>query len=173
MLVKTERLQIVPLGLKYLQSTHAYSSDIENTRLMVYLPNADINETVRFLENVESEWKKERPGFYEFAILKDEEHIGAVSIYIIDEDYTVGEIGWIISKEHWGKGYATEAARAMIDFARNELKLKRIIAHCDSENVASYKVMEKLGMSFISKTGGRRNRSSDEERQELLYQLEL
>ncbi len=40
----------------------------------------------------------------------------------------------------------------------------RFIAHCDSENIGSYKVMEKLGMSFVSCSEGRKNKASDEER---------
>lgn len=87
--------------------------------------------------------------------------------------YAIGEIGWIISKKYWGKGYVTEAAKAIIEFAKNDLKLKKIIAHCDSENVASYKVMEKLGMSYVGRSWGRKNKASDEEREELEYTQEL
>jgi len=173
MKIKTERLLIVPLGMEFLSSTHEYSSDLENCRLMKHLPNNDISETISFLEGVQAEWKKEKPSYYECAILKDNEHIGAVCLYILDDDDTVGEVGWIINKKYWGRGYATEAARAIIDFARNELKLKKIIAHCDGENTASYKVMEKLGMTLVSRTWGRKNKASDEEREELQYSLDL
>lgn len=172
MRINTKRLTLVPLGPEFLLSAHEYSGDLENTRLMVFLPDADINETAEFLENSMAEWQKSKPMFYEFAILKDSEHIGAVSVYLSD-DYTEGELGWIINKKYWGNGYATEAARAVFDFAVRELKVRRIFAHCDSENVASYKVMEKLGMTLVSRTRGRKNRSSDEDREELEYALEL
>lgn len=61
----------------------------------------------------------------------------------------------------------------VINLAIKELKVKKIVAHCDSENVSSYRVMEKLGMKFVSKTQGRRNKSSDEEREDLKYVLEI
>jgi RimJ/RimL family protein N-acetyltransferase len=172
MTIHTERLLLVPLGLQYLKSTHEYASDFENTKYMVHLPNTDIWETNSFLDRVQEEWEKSNPDYYEFAILLDEVHIGAVSIYINKEN-AEGELGWIISKKYWGNGYAAEAAREVINFAIQELKVVKFIAHCDSENVSSYRVMDKLGMSLVDKTKGRKNKSSNEDREELIYLLEL
>ncbi|MNN74218.1 putative ribosomal N-acetyltransferase YdaF [compost metagenome] len=56
------------------------------------------------------------------------------------------ELGYNISKVHWGKGIATEVARSMLEFGFRELKLQRIYATCRPENTGSYKVMEKIGM---------------------------
>ena len=170
--IKTKRLLLVPLGLNYLTSTHKYAGDLENTKYMVHLPNKDIEETKNFLSRVEEEWKKLNPEFYEYAILLNNEHIGAACIYL-NEDKTEGELGWIINKEYWGNGYAVEAAREIMNFSINTLKIRRFIAHCDSENVNSYKVMEKLGMSLASRTQGRRNKLSSEDREELMYYIEM
>lgn len=172
MKIHTKRLLLVPLRLQFLITTHRYSSDLENTKYMVYLPNINIEETKSFLVSAEAEWQKHRPLFYEYAILINNEHIGAVSLYL-NEDYLVGELGWIISKDYWGNGYATEAAEAMIDFGLKNLNIHRFIAHCDSENINSYRVMEKLGMSLESKTRGRKNKLSDEDREDLMYSLDI
>lgn len=56
------------------------------------------------------------------------------------------EVGWAMHPDEWGKGYATEAAWHMMDWAFTELNLHRIVAYCHAENVASVRVMEKLGM---------------------------
>lgn len=170
--IHTERLLMVPLGPQYLKSTHEYASDFDNTKYMVHLPNTDIWETKNFLDRVQAEWEKCNPDYYEFAILFDEVHVGAVSIYI-NKDNAEGELGWIISKKYWGNGYAAEAAREIINFAIQELKVKKFIAHCDSENVSSYRVMDRLGMSLADKTKGRKNKSSIEDREELVYSLEI
>jgi RimJ/RimL family protein N-acetyltransferase len=167
-----KRLLLVPLGPDYLSSTHQYAGDIDNAKYMIHLPNVDVNETKSFLDAVQAEWQKCRPEFFEFAILLNNEHIGAVSIYI-DQDTGEGELGWIINKRFWGNGYATEAARAVIDYAVQEWKLMKFIAHCDSENIGSYKVMDKLGMSFVSRSGGRRNKLAVEDSDELMYSLEI
>ena len=172
MKLHTNRLSLVPLGPQYLESTHKYASDLEITKYMVHLPNTVISETKEFLDRVQEEWQKSNPEFYEFAILLNNSHVGAVSIYI-NKDNLEAELGWIIGREYWGYGYAAEAAREIISFATLELKVRRFIAHCDSENVNSYRVMQKLGMTLVNKTKGRKNKCSDEDREELLYLLEI
>lgn len=96
---------------------------------------------------------------------------GGISLYIYDNK--IGELGWIINKSYWKQGYATEAARALMEYAITELGIKHFIAHCDSENVGSYSVMKSLGMVLKNKTLGRKNRASDENRVGLEYEYVL
>lgn len=56
------------------------------------------------------------------------------------------EVGWAIHPQEWGKGYATEAAWFLIDWAFSELLVHRVVAYCHAFNIASVRVMEKLGM---------------------------
>jgi ribosomal-protein-alanine N-acetyltransferase len=56
------------------------------------------------------------------------------------------EIGWAIGRPHQRRGYATEAARALIAHAFETLRCHRVIATCQPQNVASWRVMDKLGM---------------------------
>ena len=165
----TERLILKPLGMQYLETTDRYSIDPENTRYMCFLPHQDKEETRSFLEGVEAEWNKEDPAFYEFAILYQKKHIGAVSLYF-EGDH--GELGWIIHKDYWGKGFAPEAAQAVIaHFSAHGCC--HFIAHCDTRNAASVRVMEKLGMTRTDTFGGRKNRNVAEESQEYQYELVL
>jgi RimJ/RimL family protein N-acetyltransferase len=62
--------------------------------------------------------------------------------------YYTAEVGlfWVIDPQHQRRGYASEAAQAMIDFAFKELHLKRIIAMTEDDNLASQRVMQKMGM---------------------------
>lgn len=168
--IKTKRLVLKPLGVQYLNSVFQYASDFDTTKFMVYLPSETIEETLDFLQKAEKEWQKEKPAFYEFAILFDKKHIGAVSLYL-DDSRTEGEFGWIIDKAYWNQGITTEAAKALFDFAVNHLRIKHFIAHCDAENTGSYRVMEKLGMKRTAINEGRKNRSSDENRREYQYEL--
>ncbi len=168
--IHTKRLQLVPLGMQYLQTVNEYATDLENTKYMCYLPNNDINETANFLRSVEEEWEKECLKSYEFAILYEGRHIGATSIYLEDG---VGELGWIINKKYWGNGFAFEAAEALVQYFNKNMKVTHFIAHCDTENIASYKVMEKLGMNRTGEWGGRRNKSAVEDSREYRYELSL
>jgi len=108
-----------------LQTVHEYASDPETTKYMLYLPNKKLEETHSFLARVSAEWQKEEPSFYEFAIIYNSIHIGAVSVYL-NKEKTEGELGWILNKKYWGKGFATEAALAVKSFAVKELKVKKL-----------------------------------------------
>lgn len=55
--------------------------------------------------------EKEKTTFLEFAIIYNDVHIGAVSVYLEND---TGELGWIINKNYWGNGFACEAAKALI-----------------------------------------------------------
>ena len=57
------------------------------------------------------------------------------------------EIGWRLAREHWGRGYATEGARAALDFGFGELGLAEVVAFTVPANARSRAVMEKLGMT--------------------------
>lgn len=166
--INTERLVLKPLGKEYLKTTIQYAMDYENARYMCYLPNDTVEETEAFLANAEEEWKKEQPQFLEFAITYNDIHIGAVSVYFENGS---GELGWIINKNYWGNGFAYEAARAVIDYSKTQMKVSHFIAHCDTENIASYKLMEKLGMNRTGEWGGRRNKSASEDSSEYQYEI--
>ena len=57
------------------------------------------------------------------------------------------EIGWRIAAEHWGRGYATESARAVLDFGFEKLQLREIVSFTVPDNLRSRRVMEKIGMT--------------------------
>jgi RimJ/RimL family protein N-acetyltransferase len=56
------------------------------------------------------------------------------------------EIGWVIGRPHQQRGYATEAARALVAHAFETLGAHRVVATCQPQNIASWRIMEKLGM---------------------------
>lgn len=144
--IKTERLLLRPLGTEDLEAFYGYASDVENTSYMIYFPHHSRKQTKEFLEAVGAEWKKEAPSFYEFSILLDGVQIGTVSVYLEDEE-GCGELAWMLHKAYWHHGYAAEAAAAIRDFAFASLGLKKLYAHCDCRNLASARLMERLGMT--------------------------
>ena len=58
------------------------------------------------------------------------------------------ELGWLLAREHWGKGYATEAALALRDWAFDERGLTRLISLIDPTNLASIGVAERIGEQY-------------------------
>ncbi|MGX8705449.1 MAG: GNAT family N-acetyltransferase [bacterium] len=170
--IKTERLTLKPMGPEFLHSTHAYASDAENTKYMMFMPTDSLDETRAWLEDCAAEWAKPHPIDMEFAILLDGRHIGGVGVDYL-ERRDAAELGWVLHPAYHGHGYATEAARAVLDFAINTLGERRFIAHCDAANLASQSVMRKLGMTLTDASGTRKNRGSDEVRQEYTFELDL
>lgn len=76
--------------------------------------------------------------------LKEGRMIGDIGIHFIDDDYQL-EIGYTLSPEYQGKGYAQEAVKAVINYAFSELKKHRIIASVDPDNIKSLSLLEKIG----------------------------
>lgn len=68
-------------------------------------------------------------------------------IKFVEDEPGVIEIGYSLFEEHWGKGYATEMAEAMVDYALKALKPQKLIGFVDSRNPASMRVLEKVGLS--------------------------
>lgn len=143
----TDCLVIRPIKLRDVYTTHEYAADIDTTKYMINLPNKSLEDTREYLQGAIKEWSRDEPSFFEFAITLNDVHIGAVSLYL-NEDRTQGEIGWMLNKKYHGNGYMTEAASAVRDILAVKLGLKSLVAHCDVRNIASKRVMEKLGFTL-------------------------
>lgn len=170
--IKTDRLLLRPLALSDWATVHAYAGDEENTTYMLWLPNDTAEETKQFLSRVTDEWKKAAPDYYEFAIVFEGVQVGAISVALNDARDT-GELGWVLNKRYWKRGIAAEAAFAIKEFALDVLKLRKLVAHCDSRNTLSADLMRKLGMTLESDTCTRTYPKSGETARELTYSLSV
>ena len=143
--LETERLRIRPMTSDDFEAVHAYAGNSENTKYMLFGTN-DEKATMDFLRMCECEWAHKEVNTFEFAIeLKENgKVIGGCDISF---DETEGCVGWILHRDWWNRGLITEAGKALIDYAFETLGLLRITATCDTENAASRRVMEKLGMT--------------------------
>ncbi len=145
--LRTPRLMIRPLDINDFADVHEYAGDKEDIKYMLFLPNETEDDTKKFLCDSAKEWAKDKPDYYEFAVILDEKLIGGVGLYM-EDNRTKAELGWIFNKRFRGKGYATEAAKAVMDYAINELNVTEVFAHCDTRNFASANVMKRLGMEL-------------------------
>jgi RimJ/RimL family protein N-acetyltransferase len=172
--LESSRLILVPTGMQYFETRSRIAGDIENTRFMMFLPNPP-DETKNYLEKCELQWKSENQDLFEFEILlKDEKvssirelkSIGGITFELLDSNpeivkifgNNVADMGWILDKNFWNKGFVTEAANLIVNFVKS-LGVKMIFAQCDSENIGSWRVMEKIGMKRIYDNGKRFNKS--------------
>lgn len=84
---------------------------------------------------------------YAITLTESEELIGAISLGL-NMKHRKAELAYWIGVPYWNKGYCTEASKLLIDFGFNELNLNKIFALSLVSNTGSYKVMEKLGMTY-------------------------
>ncbi|MBE6054852.1 MAG: GNAT family N-acetyltransferase [Clostridium sartagoforme] len=76
--------------------------------------------------------------------LKNGKLIG--NLYFHKDSFETYEVGYVFNRNYWGNGYATEALKALIKYAFEELGVRRIIAMCDPKNHNSWKLLERVGM---------------------------
>lgn len=77
------------------------------------------------------------------------EFVGSCGLRPYDPENDVYELGFHLVRSAWGKGYASEAAEAMIEYAFNKIRAKKLFAGHHPENTASRKRLEKLGFVYI------------------------
>jgi RimJ/RimL family protein N-acetyltransferase len=85
---------------------------------------------------------------YELAVVRreDEQVIGRVGMSIQRPEHREAEVWFVFRRDCWGRGYALEAMRALVDHAFGVLGLHRLYGDCDPRNTGSFRLMERLGM---------------------------
>lgn len=145
--IVTERLLLRRWQLSDLELFAAINRDSVVMALMPKLLSVD--ETRADIEKKNTHIDKHGFGRYACVLQETGELIGAVGINIPDFEAHFTpcvEIGWRLSAKHWGKGYATEAAKAVLKNGFEEHGLKKIVSFTVPHNVRSLRIMEKLGM---------------------------
>ncbi len=77
-------------------------------------------------------------------LASDQTFLGCTMLRVLNRDWQELEVGYCFAKAAWGQGYGTEATRATLDFAFQQLEAHRVIANCYPENKGSRRLLEKL-----------------------------
>lgn len=129
------------------QAVHKYGSDPQVVQYVEFGPNTK-EETQNFIKRAILSQQEEPRRNYELAVvLKTEGHlIGGCRLYVPNLEHREGQLGYCFNRHFWAQGYATETARALLGFGFDKLGLHRILSTCDPRNIASKRVLEKIGM---------------------------
>lgn len=148
-LFETSRLIIREFEPSDFPGIHDYAQQAEVVQYQVWGPNTEV-ETQEFLDQaIQNQTELPRLNFELCVLLKTtNQHIGGCGIHLKDESYNLAHIGYIMNPAFWGKGYATEVTKGLIDYAKQTLKIKNIKATCDQQNIASKRVLEKSGLQL-------------------------
>ena len=117
--------------------------DLEVTRFLTWRPHENIGQTESMLERAITAWDGDARFPYMITLKAGSNVIGMIELRI--EGHRA-ELGYVMNKLFQGRGYMTEAARAIIHWAFQQPNIYRIYATTSVDNIASQHVMEKLGM---------------------------
>ncbi|MFD1451202.1 GNAT family N-acetyltransferase [Oceanobacillus sojae] len=145
--LETERLLLRQMKKEDLQDVYDYASDPELTPFLTWESHETLADTEAFMEFLFAQYKKGTGGAWAIVWKGKHRVIGTMDLNWNPKHYSA-EIAYVLSREYWRKGIGTEAAKAVLRFGFEELKLERIYARCHLDNIASYKLMEKSGMIY-------------------------
>ena len=141
--LRTARLLLRSFELTDVDDVWAYASDPEVAR---YRPLPDPytrNDAAEFVDRqMRTDWSTNP----EFAVVCGRRVIGGISLHV-NREHETAELGYLLGKRWWGRGLATEAARAVVDWGFRSLKLHKVYARAHVDNKPSWRVMERLGMT--------------------------
>ena len=136
--IVTDRLIIRKFEEKDWKDLYEYLSDKEVVKFEPYDTYSEnqAKEEAIIRSNDES--------FYAVCLKENEKLIG--NLYLGKEDFDTWELGFVFNRKYQGQGYATEGAKALLDYAFTHLGARRIIAMCNPKNDHSWKLLERLHM---------------------------
>ena len=145
--IKTKRLTIREIGNGDLQELLSYRSLPEVWKYLEHDLDTE-KETKNYIKWARAQNRKKPRSQYRLVLVQSETGrlIGDCNIIIPNPKDRAAHLGYTIHPGFWGKGFATEAVKALIHFGFKQLMLRRIYATCDTKNRASTRVLEKAGM---------------------------
>lgn len=146
-IIETERLILRKWKDEDLEPFSCLNAD---ARVMEYFPRVlTCEEAKAFMDRIRRHIEKYGFGLFAVEVKESREFIGYIGLAIptIETAFTpCVEIGWRLAFDHWGKGYATEGARAVLKYGFEKMGLDEILSWTVPANVRSRKIMEKIGM---------------------------
>jgi len=119
-----------------------------------YFPNPNppaLDQVQSLIARQLAHWQERGYGWWAAELCESQELIGWCGLQFLPE-FGKTEVAYLLGKPYWGKGLGTEAARAAVQFGFDTLGLESILAIVHVDNMASRRVIEKLGMAFIEQT---------------------
>ncbi|MFF5794341.1 GNAT family N-acetyltransferase [Paeniglutamicibacter sp. NPDC012692] len=148
--ISTERLALREYAQTDHDAVHAFASDPRVCGFVEWGPNTP-EDTRAFLRACLDEQNAAPRRTFSMAITVGGRVTGSIALMLgasdVAPEESTAEIGYVLAADAWGNGYATEAAVAMLDFARDTLGMRRAVATCRPQNAGSIRVLEKAGMS--------------------------
>lgn len=143
--IRTERLLLRKPRASDAEAIFAnYAGDPALGRYLAWPIHRTVEDTRAFLELADLEWQRWPAGPYLMCLGDDETIIGSTGLAF--DSPRCATTGYVIARDQWGRGFATEAVRAMADLAA-KLDCNRLLAYCHPDHAASRRVLMKAGFT--------------------------
>ncbi len=146
--LETERLLLRPLVPSDFDALYSYQSRTDVARFLLWGPRdeAEVRESLE--KKLQSGIIRAPGDLLALAVVLKEtsEMIGDFILHRQDDEQRQAELGYIIHPDHAGRGYATEAGRAMLTIAFEDMRMHRVFGRVEARHTGSARVLEKLGM---------------------------
>ena len=148
--LRTERLVIRPYRDDDATALHEVFGSPEVMRWTPSPPSKDVAETAQRLARTMVFTARQSPGFglWALELQSPSEFLGQVGLFPVEGKGPEVEVAYELAPRVWGHGYATEAARALVEYGFGELGLRRIVALILPDNARSRNVASKCGMAL-------------------------
>ncbi len=146
--IETSRLLLRELTMDDLDAFFTWAQNPEVTQTTVWKPHKTKAKSRKILQGFIDKYNRGEIGPWGIVRKDTGQLIGtilAVEWYPVPKRMT---IGYTLSSEHWGHGFTTEAARALVEFIFTHYDINRVEAYTTPDNIASQKVLSKAGMSY-------------------------
>ncbi|MCL1916744.1 MAG: GNAT family N-acetyltransferase [Peptococcaceae bacterium] len=153
-IIETERLILKPLTLANAETAyHGWTGDLEVAKYVSWLPHHSIHDTIEWLKEIEWKWDDAgglipNDSYIWGFVMKETGALFGSGGLIWEEKWGLFQVGYNIMKTHWNQGYTTEAMRGVLTFATENLGIKKVAGGHAKDNLASAKVIEKLGFVY-------------------------
>ena len=147
-ILKTDRLILRPIKRSDAQDLYAYAQDPAVSRHVLWDAHKNVQESRQFIRAARRQYRRGLPGSFAITLRDSGRMIGTVGFMWLNPDWQSAEVGYSLSREYWNRGIMTEALRAVIAFGFDTLGLNRIEAQHETDNPASGRVMQHVGMRY-------------------------
>ncbi len=146
--LETDRLLLKKISVSDAEDMYSYASLNSVTRFLLWYPHLNIEDTRGYIEFLNRQYKKGTYADWGVFLKSENRLIGTTGFADFDFENNSGEVGYVLNPAYQGKGYMTEAVKAILGVAFDRIGLNKVNLRIMEENKASIRLAERSGFAF-------------------------